>query len=79
MVTIPDPETGGEWRYFNAEPSDKPEDAVAGTLFEITEQELAAADIYEEDAGYRRILRDAPAGVIGPGYISGANMRRRMR
>jgi len=34
---------------------DTPEDAVSGTVFEITEQELAAADKYEEVAEYRRI------------------------
>ena len=46
----------GESHYANAEPSFNPEDAVSGTVFEITEQELAAADEYEEDAEYRRIL-----------------------
>jgi len=46
----------GESEYANVEPSSVPEDAVAGTVFEITEQELAAADKYEEAAEYRRIL-----------------------
>jgi gamma-glutamylcyclotransferase (GGCT)/AIG2-like uncharacterized protein YtfP len=45
----------GESHYANAEPSSDPEDAVSGTVFEITEQELAAADKYEEVAEYRRI------------------------
>ncbi len=39
----------------NAEPSSNPEDAVSGTVFEITEQELAAADKYEGVDKYRRI------------------------
>ncbi|MCC6361989.1 MAG: gamma-glutamylcyclotransferase [Bryobacterales bacterium] len=45
----------GETYYFSVEPSDRPEDAVSGMLFEITDQELAAADRYEGLAGYRRI------------------------
>ena len=42
--------------YFNIEPSSSPEDAVSGTLFEITEQDLAAADGYEKNRDYRRIF-----------------------
>ena len=41
--------------YANAAPSSDPEDAVSGTVFEVTEQELAAADQYEEGADYGRI------------------------
>ena len=58
MVPIMDPEvvaSSGESHYANAEPSSNPEDAVSGTVFEITERELAAADKYEEVAEYRRI------------------------
>jgi gamma-glutamylcyclotransferase (GGCT)/AIG2-like uncharacterized protein YtfP len=46
----------GESRYANVEPSCNPQDAVSGTVFEITEQELAAADRYEEPAEYHRIF-----------------------
>lgn len=42
--------------YYNVEPSTYPEDAVSGTLSEITEQELAFADGYEKERGYRRTL-----------------------
>jgi gamma-glutamylcyclotransferase (GGCT)/AIG2-like uncharacterized protein YtfP len=59
LVAITDPkevELSGESYYANAEPSSNSEDAVTGTVFEITEQELAAADKYEEPAEYRRIL-----------------------
>src|ERR1700687_2012596 len=58
MVPILDPKVialSGESHYANAEPSSNPKDAVSGTVFEITEQELAAADKYEEGAEYRRI------------------------
>jgi len=39
----------------NVEPSPNPADAVTGTVFEVTEPELAAADKYEEPANYHRI------------------------
>ena len=34
----------GKSHYANVEPSPKPDYAVSGTVFEITEQELSAAD-----------------------------------
>ena len=58
MVAIIDPKVAalsGESHYANAEPSSNPEDAVSGTVFEMTEQELATADKYEEVPKYRRI------------------------
>lgn len=42
-------------RCANLKPPLNPDDTVSGTLFEITEQELAAADRYEETAEYPRI------------------------
>jgi gamma-glutamylcyclotransferase (GGCT)/AIG2-like uncharacterized protein YtfP len=59
MAPINDPSAAaaiGQSHYANAVPSSNPEDAVSGNVFEITEQELAAADQYEEDADYHRIL-----------------------
>src|SRR5690242_13810373 len=64
-VPILDPQAAawvGESSYFNVEPSSRPEDFVPGTVYEITEQELAAADKYEEDAEYRRILVTLQSG-----------------
>ena len=58
-VAVVDPDVAaltGESELATVEPSSNPGDAVAGIVFEITEQELAAADRYEEGAGYRRIL-----------------------
>ena len=58
LVAIMDPEMAaltGESHYANVELSSNSKDAVSGTVFEITEQELAAADKYEEVAEYRRI------------------------
>jgi gamma-glutamylcyclotransferase (GGCT)/AIG2-like uncharacterized protein YtfP len=59
LVPILDPEvvaSSGESYYANAEPSANSEDLVRGTVFEVTEQELAAADQYEEPARYGRIF-----------------------
>lgn len=53
----------GEVLYFNIEPTSRPEDTVSGTLFEITDQELAAADRYEKDRHYRRIFVTLRSGV----------------
>jgi gamma-glutamylcyclotransferase (GGCT)/AIG2-like uncharacterized protein YtfP len=58
LIPITDPSAAaaiGETHYANAEPSGNPEDELAGMVFEVTEQELAAADRYEETADYRRI------------------------
>ena len=53
----------GEVLYFNIEPSSNSEDSVSGTLFEMTEQELASADRYEKDRQYWRIFVTLRSGV----------------
>jgi gamma-glutamylcyclotransferase (GGCT)/AIG2-like uncharacterized protein YtfP len=71
MATM-DPEIAaltGESHYANVEPSSNPEDAVSGTVFEITEQELAATDRYEEDAEYRRISVTLRSGAQAWVYL----------
>ena len=45
----------GESLLANVEPSPDPGAAVSGVVFEITSDELAAADKYEEIASYHRI------------------------
>ena len=57
-VTIADPHviaTSGSDRHPILKPSDRPGAAVEGTVFTITEVELAAADEYEVD-DYQRVL-----------------------
>ncbi|PJJ62073.1 gamma-glutamylcyclotransferase family protein [Compostimonas suwonensis] len=52
VVAITDPHvvaTSGSDAHPIARPSDDPADSVAGTVFSITPQELAAADEYEVD------------------------------
>jgi len=51
MVAINDPSQAAA----NAEPSSHPDDLISGTVFEVTAQELLAADRYEHAAEYRRI------------------------
>ena|SRR5215831_18315618 len=53
----------GEVLYYNIEPSSSREYAVSGIVFEITEQELVAADNYEGDREYRRIFVTLRSGV----------------
>src|SRR5690242_15985459 len=74
FVPILDPEAAaasGESHYANAEATSNPEDALAGTVFEITEWELAAADKYEEDAQYHRILVTLGSGDQAWVYVRG--------
>ena len=58
----------GEVLYFNIEPSSNLEDSVSGSLFEITEQELVAADRYEKERKYRRIFVTLRSGVQAWAY-----------
>jgi gamma-glutamylcyclotransferase (GGCT)/AIG2-like uncharacterized protein YtfP len=74
LSAVPDPKVIaliGETEYANAEPSSNPEDVISGMVFEITEQELAAADIYEQAAGYRRISVRLRSGDQAFLYIRG--------
>ena len=57
-VAVVDPEIRaltGESTHFDLEPTSDPQSTVPGTVFEITDEELRAADRYEELAGYQRI------------------------
>jgi gamma-glutamylcyclotransferase (GGCT)/AIG2-like uncharacterized protein YtfP len=63
-VTITDPHviaTSGSDRHPILRPSDRPDAQVEGTVFSITEVELAAADEYEVD-DYRRVLAPLRSG-----------------
>ncbi len=50
-------------------PTGDPADVVAGTVFRITEQELAAADVYEAE-DYRRVLVPLTSGLEAWVYIA---------
>ena len=54
--------------YYNIELTSSPDDSVSGTVFDITEQELADADRYEKQRGYRRILVTLQSGAQAWAY-----------
>jgi gamma-glutamylcyclotransferase (GGCT)/AIG2-like uncharacterized protein YtfP len=58
LVRIEDPQvvaTSGMTHYANVTFNGKNNSRVSGTLFELTDAEFAAADQYEQPAGYKRI------------------------
>ena len=55
--------SSGETHYENVLPSSSPEDEVQGMVYEITGQELVAADKYEADADYGRVLVTLRSGT----------------
>ena len=64
MVKIEDPDvvaTSGKTHHPIVAFTGVPEDRVTGTVFEITDAELAAADAYEVDA-YKRVLAPLASG-----------------
>jgi gamma-glutamylcyclotransferase (GGCT)/AIG2-like uncharacterized protein YtfP len=77
-VAIKDAEvvaSSGETHYENVLPSSDPEDAVLGMVYEITEGELAAADKYEGDADYERVMVTLRSGVRAWVYFLAVNER----
>jgi gamma-glutamylcyclotransferase (GGCT)/AIG2-like uncharacterized protein YtfP len=72
MSAVEDPKVAaliGEAVYANAEPAPNTDDLIEGTVFEITNEELAAADKYERDAGYERIAVRLRSGVEAWLYV----------
>lgn len=72
IIAVTDPKIvalTGATQHASLEPSANPEDAVPGVVFEITEQELAAADKYEEAAAYRRISATLRSGAQAWVYV----------
>lgn len=59
----------GQSHYANAERSSNPEDAISGTVFEVTDEELLLADRYEAPAHYRRILVTLRSGQQAWVYV----------
>jgi len=73
-VPIHDPrviEELGESNYWTVRRSSKAADVVNGMVFEITKEELAAADRYEQDADYRRIRVKLRSGIEVWVYLRG--------
>jgi acyl-CoA thioesterase FadM len=70
-VTIQDPQviqTSGQITHSIIDPSQRSEDEVAGTVYPLTAQELAAADRYEV-AEYRRVAVTMKSGLKAWVYV----------
>jgi gamma-glutamylcyclotransferase (GGCT)/AIG2-like uncharacterized protein YtfP len=61
--------TTGKTHYANVISNGRNDSRVSGTLFEITDAELAAADQYEEPAGYKRVATVLASGKQAWVYV----------
>ena len=74
LVPIEDPQivaATGRTHHANARHTGRADSGVSGTVFEITDAELAAADEYERPAGYRRIAVTLASGTRAWVYVAG--------
>ena len=55
--------------HLNVTATGRPDDRVAGIVFEVTEADLAAADRYEERASYARIAGTLASGKKAWVYV----------
>lgn len=65
LVPIEDPEVAaasGRSHHANVTLNGRSDSRVGGTVFEITDAELAAADRYEQTAAYKRIAATLASG-----------------
>src|SRR5262245_35553253 len=72
LVAIEDPDEAaalGTTNYANVVPNGLPDSRVAGTVFDVTDAELAAADRYEEPASYVRIQTTLASGTDAWVYV----------
>lgn len=72
QATIEDPRAVaaiGRTHHANVKFNGRADSRVSGTLLEITDAELAAADEYEELAGYRRIVVSLASGKEAWVYV----------
>ena len=71
-VEISDPQvlaTSGKTHHPIVRPSGNPEDSVSGMVFQITAEELAAADAYEV-SDYKRVSVRLASGLDAWVYVS---------
>ena len=73
FVRIADPQvvaTSGETHYANVIFNGRNDSRVSGTVFEITDNELTAADQYEQPAGYKRVTAILASGKVAWVYVN---------
>jgi gamma-glutamylcyclotransferase (GGCT)/AIG2-like uncharacterized protein YtfP len=72
LVRIVDPQvvaTSGKTHHANVTFNGRSDSRVRGTVFEITDAELAAADQYEQLAAYKRIAATLASGKQAWVYV----------
>ena len=72
LARIEDPQlaaTSGRTHYANVTFNGRNDSRVSGTVFEITDAELAAADEYEQVAAYRRVAAMLASGTQAWVYV----------
>ena len=72
QLEIADPEViagSGLTHHRILHPADSPTDSIPGTVYRITDEELAAADVYEAEE-YRRVLVPLTSGLDAWVYIA---------
>ena len=72
LVRIVDPQvvaTSGKTHHANVTFNGRSDSRVRGTVFEITDAELAAADQYEQHAAYKRITAALASGKRAWVYV----------
>ena len=72
LVRIEDPQdvaTSGKTHHANVTFNGRNDSRVSGTVFEITEAELAAADQYEQVATYKRVAAMLASGKRAWVYV----------
>ena len=60
----------GETHYRNIQFTGSATDLIEGTVFTVTEEELAQADVYEEDADYQRVMVQMNSGLNAWVYLN---------
>jgi gamma-glutamylcyclotransferase (GGCT)/AIG2-like uncharacterized protein YtfP len=72
LVRIGDPQvmtTGGKMYHSNVRFNGRNDSRVNGTVFEVTDAELAAADQYEQGAAYTRVAAMLASGKQAWVYV----------
>jgi hypothetical protein len=79
LVPIDDPSVAaalGKTHHANATPTGNDTSRLHGTVFEVTDAELAAADLYEAPAAYSRVAAKLASGKIAWVYVHTPPLRR---
>ena len=79
LVKIEDPQvvaTSGQTHHANVTFNGRDDSRVSGTVFEVTDDELAAADRYEQLAAYERVTAILASGKQAWVYVDASTAMR---